>query len=132
MLLSELLQTSTAHEVAVFAYCLMPDHIHLVTEGRSQEADCLVFTKIFKQRTAFRWKREQGQKLWQESFHDHVLRDSEDTRAVVRYVLENPVRAGLVGSPREFPYLGSLVYGREELLEWAFGWDSADVEIGGV
>jgi hypothetical protein len=45
-----------------------------------------------------------------------VLRTDEDTRAVARYILENPVRAGLVMHPSEYPHLGSDVWTLKELL----------------
>ncbi len=55
--------------------------------------------------------------LWQEGYHDRVLRDEEATTTVVRYMLENPVRAGLVDRPELYPFWGSLVWSRRELLE---------------
>jgi putative transposase len=105
----------------------MPDHLHAVIEGRCQNSDVLPFVRAFKQQTAFWFKRRTGRRLWQASFHDHVLRTGESTRAVVRYVLENPVRARLAASPDQYPYSGSLFYTRGELMDWAFGrnqWES--------
>jgi putative transposase len=127
LVVSELQRASDNHQFVVFAYCLMPDHLHLVTEGSSGASNCLAFAHMFKQRTAFQWRQQRGESLWQPGFYDHVLRDAEDTRAVVRYVLENPVRAKLVASPQDYRYSGSLVYERTELMEWAFGWSAADL-----
>jgi putative transposase len=42
--------------------------------------------------------------LWQKGFHDHAVRGDEDMRALARYVVANPVRAGLVRSVREYPH----------------------------
>jgi REP element-mobilizing transposase RayT len=42
--------------------------------------------------------------IWQAGFHDHALRQEEDMRAVARYVVMNPVRAGLVRSVREYSF----------------------------
>jgi hypothetical protein len=50
-------------------------------------------------------------------FYDHVLRAEEDRAAVIRYLLENPIRAGLVRNLLEYPYWGSGLCAREELLE---------------
>ena len=72
------------------------------------------------QRTAFEWKKRTGERLWQSSYHDHVRRGTESTRQVVRYLLENPVRAALVEWPGDYPHCGSLTCSREELIEWAF------------
>ncbi len=43
--------------------------------------------------------------IWQDGFHDHGLRDEENYRARIRYVLQNPIRAGLADSIESYPYL---------------------------
>jgi hypothetical protein len=43
--------------------------------------------------------------VWQEGYHDHGLRDGDDYRARLRYLLENPVRAGLAGRVGEYPHV---------------------------
>jgi hypothetical protein len=47
-----------------------------------------------------------------------VLRDEDGTASVTRYIVHNPVRAGLVQAPQDYAFWGSLVYSREELLEF--------------
>ena len=126
LVVSELRRTSTSLHFAVLAYCLMPDHLHVVCEALADDCDLDGFVRLFKQRTAYEWRRTTGERLWQGSYYDHVLRETESTRSVVGYVLENPVRAGLVDHPADYPHLGSFVYSRDELIEWAFGWNRAD------
>ena len=48
--------------------------------------------------------------------YERVLRDDEATLAVARYIIENPVRAGLVSDPRDYPFLGSQVFSLDEIL----------------
>ena len=57
----------------------------------------------WKQRTGYEFKQRTGESLWQESYFDHVLRDDEETNTAVKYVLENPVRKGLVTRFEEYP-----------------------------
>jgi len=45
--------------------------------------------------------------IWQHESFDHVLRREESIEAKVQYICENPVRAGLVKSPEEYPWLWS-------------------------
>jgi len=45
---------------------------------------------------------------WQKGYFDHVLRSEESYEGKWRYVLENPVRAGLVKNPEEWPYQGEI------------------------
>ena len=89
---SQLLQTAATHRFAIFAYCFMPDHLHALVGGEHETADFREYVRLFKQRTAFEWKRRHGGALWQRGYFDHVLRDEEDVLGVARYILENPVR----------------------------------------
>ena len=106
-LTSQLLTTAASYRFAVLAYCFMPDHMHALLEALTDDANFCDCVRIFKQRSAFHWKRNTGEVLWQRSYYDRVLREDEDTPAVARYILENPVRAGLVSSPLDYPFIGS-------------------------
>jgi len=55
--------------------------------------------------------------LWQEGYYEHVLRAEENVRSIARYIVENPVRAGLVAHAIDYPYLGSDRWTVRELLE---------------
>ena len=54
--------------------------------------------------------------LWQRSYFERVLRDDEDVVGVARYLLNNPVRAGLAASPQEYRFIGSLTMEVKDLL----------------
>ena len=55
--------------------------------------------------------------LWQDSYYDRVVRAEEDLGGIARYIIENPVRAGLVKSPLEYPFVGSTVWPLKELIK---------------
>jgi putative transposase len=95
-----------------YVYCFMPDHLHLLLGGK-EGSDLIKMIKQFKQLTGFHFKKETRKKLWQKSYYDHILRKEESIGRVVRYVLENPVRKGLVKHPEEYPLSGSLEFGKE-------------------
>ncbi len=103
------------HGFAVLAYCFMPDHVHLLVEGGAG-SDVQQFVKDFKQRTGYAYRRVSGEPLWGKSYYDHVLRREEDVREAARYVVDNPVRAGLVAAARDHPYSGSFAWG-EAIME---------------
>ena len=94
----------------------MPDHVHLLVQGLSDESDLRRFAKRLKQGAAQSYSHKFGEPLWQEGYFDHVLRAEEDARGVARYILDNPVRAGLVNHPSHYPFLGSGVWDLKELL----------------
>ena len=74
-----------------------------------------MFVRRFNQTTGFMHRRETGQPLWQPGYHERVLRDDEATLTVVRYILENPIRAGLATDLGEYPFAGSEKYSLEDL-----------------
>jgi putative transposase len=97
----EIARTCEEHAFIVLAYCFMPDHVHLVLEGTSDDSDLRACLKRSRQRVAYVLRTRFGiPRTWQDGYFDHVLRASERTNVVVRYVLDNPVRAGLVARGR--------------------------------
>jgi putative transposase len=110
---------TTARELqfAILAYCLMPDHVHLLVEGTTTSADLRRFVKRAKQRTGQAYARRTKVPLWQEGYHDRVLRAEDDTREVARYIIENPVRSGLARTPSEYPHVGSDLWSLHELID---------------
>ncbi|MGA2482665.1 MAG: transposase [Candidatus Acidiferrales bacterium] len=101
-------QESAAHSFAVHAYCLMPDHVHLLVEGMEPASDLLRFLKSLKQKSAFQFEKKTGNRLWQKKFYDHILRPTESPDGVAWYIWMNPVRKGLCAQPEEYPFLGSF------------------------
>jgi putative transposase len=113
---TRLLDTADYRHFATIAYCVMPDHLHALLEAQSTDANLCEFVRIFKQGTSFQWKRQARAKLWQRGYFDRILRADEDTPSVARYILENPVRAGLVPQPLDYPFLGSGTMDVSDLL----------------
>jgi hypothetical protein len=78
----------------------MPDHLHVLLTGAKLDSDLLRFVQRFKQMTGFRFKTLSGDRPWQESFFDRVLRENEKPNSVARYIFDNPSSGGLPsGSP---------------------------------
>ncbi len=82
----------------------MLDHLHLLISGLNESSDMKGFIKNFKQKTGYAFKQKTGRKLWQRSFYDHILRDEEETYDIGKYILENPVRKGIVEDYRDYPF----------------------------
>jgi putative transposase len=93
----------------LYAYCFMPDHLHLLLLG-SEDSSLEALMRQFKQKSGFCFKRVFGQTLWQRSYYDHVLRKEESLNEVALYILNNPVRKGLVNDLRDYSCLGSSVF----------------------
>ena len=87
-------------------FMIMPDHIHLLVCPRPN-GDLIGFVRRVKSKsTRTYWTLGGTAKLWQRGFYDHVLRQSEDVNDVAAYILENPVRAGLVSDFTRYPFSG--------------------------
>ena len=94
----------------VYAYCLMPDHVHLLAAMTSRESIPSAVKSWKSLCYRERHKRGQPARFWQRSFFDHALRDNADVLDVAMYILGNPVREGLVQDFHDYPLCGSLEF----------------------
>jgi putative transposase len=94
----------------IYAYCLMPDHVHLLL-GVREPSPLGKFIGAWKSQCyQLRRRRGHGARFWQRSFHDHGLRTDEGLNAAALYILHNPVRAQLVQDFHNYPLCGSLEF----------------------
>lgn len=87
----------------------MPDHLHLLGVLRLGASLGESVSRI-KATIAREVNRSQGGSgaLWARAYHDHAVRRDEDIVAAARYIVANPVRAGLVRSVRDYPYWNTV------------------------
>ena len=90
-----------------WVYIFMPDHFHTVLEGKNEEADLLKAVVYFKQSTGYWMRINLGGHKWQKSYYDHIVRSEDDLKKLLFYILENPVRKGLVKKWQDYPFSGS-------------------------
>jgi REP-associated tyrosine transposase len=120
LVLQQIARAAREIQFAVFAYCLMPDHLHLLVEGETQTSDCKPFIARSKQYSGYYFAQQFGVRLWQRYGFERVLRKDEATTVVARYILENPMRAGLCARVSGYPFVGSLKYELDALIEFAY------------
>jgi putative transposase len=114
---TQIARAAEEQQFAVNAYCYMPNHVHLLVEGKADGSDCLTFIARAKQYSGFHYAATFGDRLWQRYGFEHTLRSDEAALGVARYIVENPVRAGLVDHPADYPYSGSDTYTLKQILE---------------
>ncbi|HJT36357.1 MAG TPA: transposase [Pirellulales bacterium] len=116
--IASLLWTKTQYNWLLYCYCLMPDHLHFVCRLTDRDIKfvnagprgwivegVLDHLSRFKSYTTNKsWKFGLHGKLWQKSSYDRVLDLDWPFEEVAQYVLDNPVRKGLVHDWREWPY----------------------------
>ena len=117
LVLDQILRSAREWRFEITAYCFMPDHVHLLVTGTTDDADCRAFIKSAKQYSAYYFRRRYGMTLWQRYGFERVIRSDTEAAFTIGYIVSNPVRAGLVEHPTEYKYVGSVRYTLAELLE---------------
>ncbi|MCF4995193.1 transposase [Pseudomonas syringae] len=85
------------------AWVVMPDHFHwLIQLQRGSLGELMCQAKSLSTRAVNKATERSGS-LWQQGFHDRALRREEDLVKVARYVVANPLRAGLVEKLGNYP-----------------------------
>ena len=107
MVVELLLNFAKRRETVLYAWCIMPDHIHLLL----QDKDVVELVRLLKGRLTPEARRlEPGRVLWQRGFYDHALREVESLLDVAHYIWQNPVRAGITACASGYPWSGSQVW----------------------
>lgn len=97
-------EAAKASATAIWAYCLMPNHVHFVAVPSTEDGLRRTFAMPHKRYTAMINRRNGWTgHLWQGRFNSSVM-DEEHLMAAVRYVSLNPVRAGLVTRAEDWPW----------------------------
>lgn len=88
------------------AYCLMGNHVHLlIQEQKGQEPLELIFKRIGSRYVYwYNWKYKRTGHLFQDRFKSEPIHEDAHFLAVLRYIYQNPVRAGLCKNPAEYPW----------------------------
>lgn len=90
--------------VEVWAWCLMPDHVHLILVPSTEDALALALGEAHRSYTrALHARKEVSGNIWHGRFASTVL-DLHHLLVAVRYVELNPLRAGLVEHARDWPW----------------------------
>lgn len=99
-----MLDLDAEEAVCTLAFVVMPDHVHWLFELGDQPLSRVM--QRFKARSARRINdlRHCHAPVWQAGFHDHAVRREENVAMLARYVVMNPVRAGLATEIGAYPF----------------------------
>jgi len=96
----------------LIAYCVLPDHIHLIISLPENDTNYSTRLSLIKRRFSKQYISRFGELLpksesyvkrkevavWQRRFWEHFIRDDEDLNRHIDYIHYNPVKHGMVGS----------------------------------
>jgi len=104
----------------IYAYCLMTNHVHLVIDpGNQAENLSLLMKRIAGPQTRYVNKMEtRSGTLWEGRFKSSPVNANEYLLACCRYVELNPVRAGMVEEPWQYPWSSCPAKTRNKELPW--------------
>jgi putative transposase len=99
----QLRQEQDERHAVTIAWVVMPDHLHwLMQLKKGSLADVMQRVKA-RSALAINQALARSGPVWQRGFHDRALRRDDDLKSAARYVIANPVRAGLVAHVGQYP-----------------------------
>ena len=103
LLVHELRRLHEHGDVISLAWVVMPDHLHWLIQLTERWPLSRV-VKTLKARSALTINRHlcRHGSIWQRAYHDRAARRDEDIRQIARYIVANPLRAGLVGNVGDY------------------------------
>lgn len=109
-LVQDALKYFDGHRYRLIAWCIMPNHVHVLIEMMGESLSKIVHS--WKSYTAHRANKLLGRSgaFWGPDYFDRYIRNERHLNATVEYILRNPVRAGLVDVPEEWPWAGYTGY----------------------
>ena len=114
LLRQSVVKVRSQHPFRIHAWVVLPDHLHCILEFPQGDANYPLRWRLIKAyfakrvpniefRSAVRRRRgERG--IWQRRFWEHLIRDEADYHAHMDYIHFNPVKHGVVGCVRDWPY----------------------------
>ena len=104
LVIRQLRQSEQEHDCRSLAWVLMPDHLHWLIELKGTTPGTLM--RRFKSRSSLALHKAgvEHDPVWQPGYQDRALRREESIVHVARYIVANPLRAGLVRTVRDYPH----------------------------
>ena len=104
LVVNEMRYLHDTEKVSSIAWVIMPDHLHWLFQLKAQDSLPDVM-KILKARSAQNINKYLGTTgaVWQKTYYDHAVRKEEDIKGISRYIIANPLRAGLVEHISDYP-----------------------------
>jgi REP element-mobilizing transposase RayT len=96
-------------DARMLAWVLMPDHVHWLLQLGERDELSVVVNRL-KSASARHMNLALGRTgaAWAKAFHDHALRSEDDLESVARYMIANPLRAGLATWIGDYPFWNAV------------------------
>lgn len=108
LLIKELRKTHTEGWVNSLAWVVMPDHFHWLIELRCSTLSTVMQRTKSRSARAVNAAQQQDSQLWQKGYHDRAIRYEHEIPSIARYIVANPLRAGLVKRLADYPHWDAI------------------------
>ncbi len=108
----------------VFAYCLMSNHVHLLLKVEKEDIDLIIKRIASSYVYWYNWKYKRKGHLFQDRFKSEPVEDDSYFLTIVRYIHQNPIKAGLSKKIDEYKYSSYNEYVKESIVvdtDFCFG-----------
>jgi len=95
---------SRLNHFEMHAFAVMANHVHLLLTPSVPLPKLMHSLKSITAQRANQALERTGQPFWQAESFDHLIRNDAEFRRITRYIHQNPVKAGLVSNPEDFPW----------------------------
>lgn len=103
LVVSELKRAEQQNLVQSLAWVLMPDHLHWLIELKQGSLSRVMQQIKARSAIAINKTTQNDTRVWQRGYHDTAVRDENDLKNLARYIVANPLRAGLVKRIGDYP-----------------------------
>lgn len=107
--ISENLRTLHGSLCYIYAYTIMSNHLHLLLLPEEQDGKPISLAEIMKKFKGLTARQvnlilNRSESLWSREYYDHWVRNDKEFENIVEYIRQNPVKAGLVKEPEDWPW----------------------------
>ena len=88
----------------IYAFVIMPDHLHLILKPESEPLPRIMQKVKGKSSRLINQRESTNGGLWQKEYFERAIRDEKDLEEKYRYIIYNPVKNGLTETPEEYPF----------------------------
>lgn len=92
-----------ANDAKTLCFVVMPDHLHWLMELQHRKSLSQNIQSVKSQTS-----KSPGKSIWLRGFHDRAIRRDDDIVAIARYIVSNPIRAGLVRHVSDYPHWDAI------------------------
>lgn len=105
-------------EFAVYAYCIMDNHVHLLINVKGQELASIMKGIAVRYATFYNWKQSRVGHVFQDRFKSEPIQDDRYLLSAVRYIHNNPVKARMVDKPSDYRWSSYSEYFKPQGRAW--------------